>query len=106
VLVDRHPIIGSWRMLVHIPGMGGALTNLVRLSADGGVAAVFPSPAPAAPTAGHKLDFWSTAIGEWEATGENTVRMIFVTLGVDETGAPAGTHTVSATATIAPSRQS
>jgi hypothetical protein len=101
-MIDRHAVVGSWRVSVQIPGLGGPLTNLARFSADGGVAVAFPSPTPAAPGAGHALEYWTTALGEWEATDEHNVRMIFVSLGTDETGAPAGTHTVTATATMDP----
>lgn len=93
-------VVGSWRVSVHIPGLDGALVNLARLSADGGVVVGFPLPTPAAPDAGHALEYWTTALGEWEERDDGTVRMIFVSLGVDETGAPAGTHTVTATTTL------
>ncbi len=91
---------GQLRVSAHIPGLEAAPVNLARLSADGGVVVAFPSPTPAAPNAGHTLEYWTTALGEWEAPDDGTVRMIFVSLGVDETGAPAGTHTVTATATL------
>ena len=45
--------------------------NLARLSADGGVVVAFPSPTPAAPNAGHTLEYWTTALGEWD-----TVRLL------------------------------
>lgn len=99
-MVDRHAIIGSWRVSVRNPGLGVPFVNLARLSADGGVVTAFPSPTPAAPNSGHKLEYWTTALGEWEARDDGKVRMIFVSLGTDETGAPAGTHTVTATATL------
>lgn len=101
-MADRHPVVGSWTVSVEIPGVSGQSINLARLSADGGVAVVFPSPTPAAPNAGHKLEYWTTAIGGWDATGEDTVSMSFVALGADETGAPIGRHTVTATATMSP----
>lgn len=46
------------------------------------------------------MEYWTTALGEWKARPDGTVAMIFVSLGTDETGTPAGTHTVTATATI------
>jgi len=99
-MVERHAIVGSWRVSVQIPGLDAPLVNLARLSADGGVVVAFPSPTPAAPDAGYRLEYWTTALGEWEAREDGTVRMLFVALGADETGAPAGSHTVTATATL------
>lgn len=99
-MVERHAIVGSWRVSVQIPGLDAPLVNLARLSADGGVVVAFPSPTPAAPNAGHRLEYWTTALGEWQARDDGAVQMIFVSLGVDETAAPVGTHTVTATATL------
>jgi hypothetical protein len=103
---NGHTIVGSWRVSVHILGVDGVLTNLARLSADGGIVVAFPSPTPAAPNAGHRLEYWTSALGEWEAADDESVRMIFVSLGADETGAPAGTHTVTATVTVDPDGKS
>lgn len=99
-MVDQHPIVGSWRVSVQIPGIAGELTNLARLSADGGIVVAFPSPTPAAPGSSHKLEYWTSALGEWQASGSETVRMLFVSLGADETGAAVGTHTVTASVTV------
>lgn len=99
-MVDRHAVVGSWRVSVHIPGLEATPVNLARISADGGVVVGFPSPTPAAPDAGHALEYWTTALGEWEATDGQTVGMIFVSLGADETGAPVGSHRVTATVTL------
>jgi hypothetical protein len=96
----RHPLIGTWRVAVTIPGAPAGLINLARLSADGGVAAAFPSPTPAAPGAAHTMEFWSPALGSWSATDERGAALIFVSLGADEHGAYIGTHTVSATISL------
>jgi hypothetical protein len=96
---DRHPIVGSWRVSVEIPGVPAGLVNLATFSLDGGVLVAVPSPAPAPPGSNHRLEFWTTAIGRWAPTGDRSAVTTFVTLGADENGAPVGSHTVSATLT-------
>jgi hypothetical protein len=98
-MATRHPVVGSWRVAVTIPGAGAGLVNLARLSLDGGVVVAFPSPTPAPSGSGHRLEYWTPALGAWTATGEREATMTFVALGADENGNPAGTHTVSATVT-------
>lgn len=98
-MAERHAVVGSWRVAVAIPGTGPGLVNLARLSRDGGVVVVFPSPTPAPPGAGHRLEYWTPALGAWTAAGPREAAMTFVALGADENGAPAGTHTVTATVT-------
>ncbi len=96
---DRHPVVGSWRVSVEIPGAPATMINLATLSLDGGVVVAFPSPTPAAPGSGHRLEYWTTALGRWEPTGDATAKMSFFSLGADENGNAIGTHTISATAT-------
>lgn len=93
---DHHPVVGSWRVAVTIPGAGPAFINLATLSSDGTVLVAFPSPTPAAPEAGHRLEFWTPAVGSWIATGERAATLAFVALGVDESGTAIGTHTLTA----------
>jgi hypothetical protein len=81
-------------------------TNLAILSADGTVLVAFPSPTPAAPGAGHRLEFWTPAVGSWSAIGERGAAMTFVALGADENGTPIGTHTITANVEAAPDGQS
>ena len=95
----RHPVVGSWRVSVEVPGAGPGLVNLARLSLDGGVVVAFPSPTTAPAGANHRLEFWTPALGSWTPTGDRTATMIFVALGSDENGAPIGTHTVTASVT-------
>jgi hypothetical protein len=100
IMASGHTIVGSWNVAVAIPGAGPGLVNLAMLSADGTVLVAFPSPTPAAPDAGHRLEFWTPALGSWAAQGEHGASLTFVALGVDENGANIGTHTVSATITL------
>jgi hypothetical protein len=94
---DRHPVVGSWRVAVTVPGAGPGLVNLATLSSDGTVVVAFPSPTPAAPGAGHRLEFWTAGVGSWRATDARGASMTFTALGADENGAAIGTHTVTAT---------
>jgi hypothetical protein len=89
-------VIGSWRIAVDAGSAHGP-TNLAIFSPDGSVLFAFPSPTPAAPGAGHRLEYWTPAIGSWTGASERGASMAFVALGVDENGAPVGTHTVTAT---------
>jgi hypothetical protein len=73
------------------------MVNLATFSLDGGVIVAFPSPTPAAPGAGHQLEYWTPALGRWESTGSQSATMYFTSLGADEHGAPVGTHNVVAT---------
>lgn len=94
---DHHPVVGSWRVAVTVPGAGSGLVNLATLSSDGTVLVAFPSPTPAAPGAGRRLEFWTAGIGSWTATDAPGAAMTFTALGADENGAAIGTHTVTAT---------
>ncbi len=97
---ERHPVVGSWRVTVQVPGAPEGL-NLATLSLDGGVLVTFPSPTPAGPGAAHRLEYWTPAIGRWEPTGDRGATMSFLALGADENGNPIGTHAITATATAA-----
>jgi hypothetical protein len=94
---ERHPVVGTWRVSVAIPGAPAGMTNLATFSLDGGVIVAFPSPTPAAPGAGHQVEFWTPALGRWESTGDLSAAMYFTSLGVDEHGASVGTHSITAT---------
>ncbi len=94
---DRHPVVGTWRVSVEIPDTPAGMTNLATFSLDGGVVVAFPSPTPAAPGAGHQLEFWTPALGRWESTGSQSATMYFTSLGVNEHGAAVGTHSITAT---------
>jgi hypothetical protein len=98
---EIHSIVGSWTVAVTIPGAGHGLVDLALLSADGTMLVAFPSPSPAAPGAGHRLEFWTPAFGSWNAREDHGVSMTFIALGVDENGAPIGAHTITATVTLA-----
>ena len=92
----QHPVVGSWRVAVDVGHVHGP-TNLALLSADGTVLVAFPSPTPAAPGAGHQLEYWTPAVGSWQPSGNHCATMRFEALGVDEHGAAIGTHTIAAT---------
>lgn len=94
---ERHPVVGTWRVSVEIPGAPAGMVNLATFSLDGGVVVAFPSPTPAAPGAGHQLEYWTPALGRWESTGSQSAAMYFTALGVDEHGASVGTHGIAAT---------
>lgn len=96
-----HPVVGSWKVAVSVPGAPARTINIARLSLDGGVVVTFPSPTPAPPGANHAMEFWTPAIGAWTAAVDRDATMTFVALGVNERGAPVGAHTVSATVTAA-----
>lgn len=94
----RHPVVGSWRVAVDVGHVHGPV-NLAAVSADGTMLVAFPSPTPAPPGSGHRLEYWTPAVGSWEADGDQGARMAFVALGVDENGGAVGTHTITATVT-------
>lgn len=94
----QHPVVGSWRVAVDVGHVHGP-TNLATLSADGAVLVAFPSPIPAPPGSSHRLEYWTPAIGSWEAEGTEGAAMTFVALGVDENGTAIGTHAITATVT-------
>lgn len=94
---ERHPVVGTWRVSVAIPGAPAGLLNLATFSLDGGVVVAFPSPTPAAPGAGHQFEFWTPALGRWERTDDQSAAMSFTALGVNEHGASVGTHSITAT---------
>ena len=96
----RHPIVGAWWVTVEVGGNRGP-DNLASFGADGNVLVASPSPTPAAPDAGHQVEFWTPALGSWSATGDNSASMRFVTLGTAETGASAGSHTIAADVAVA-----
>lgn len=93
-------IVGAWRTTVTIEGMP-PFVNLTSIFEEGIVHNIFPTPSAAQPGAGHTLEFFTTAVGSWKATGSNKVSMSFETLGVDEHGNPIGSHVISATVDIA-----
>lgn len=95
-MADRHPVVGTWRVGVEIPGAPAGMINLATFSLDGGVVVAFPSPTPAAPGAGHQFEFWTPALGRWESTGDVSAAMYFTSLGVNEHGATVGTHSITA----------
>lgn len=97
----EHPLVGAWRIDVQIPAAHATSVNLATFSGDGAVIVAFPSPTPAPPNAGHRLEYWTTALGAWEPAGPRGGTMTFVSLGVDETGANIGTHTITAQASVA-----
>ena len=92
----EHPLVGSWRVTVKIPAADVEASNLATYGADGTVVVAFPSPVPAAPGAGHRLEFFTPALGAWSASGDRGAAMTFVSLAADEQGNPVGTHTVTA----------
>ena len=94
----RHPVVGSWRVAVDVGHVHGP-TNLATIASDGTVLVAFPSPTPAPPGSSHRLEYWTPAIGSWEANGAQGATMAFVSLGVDESGNATGTHTVTASVT-------
>jgi hypothetical protein len=97
VMSERHPAVGTWRVGVEIPGAPAGMVNLATFSLDGGVVVAFPSPTPAAPGAGHQLEYWTPALGRWESTDSQSAVMYFTSLGVNEHGASVGAHSISAT---------
>lgn len=102
---DRHPVVGTWRVAVEIPGAPSGMVNLATFSLDGGVVVAFPSPTKAAPGAGHQFEFWTPALGRWESTGNTSARLFFTSLGANEQGAVIGTHSISATVQADPGGQ-
>lgn len=94
----QHPVVGSWRVAVDVGHVHGSI-NLATLSADGTVLAAFPSPTPAPPGSSHRLEYWTPAVGSWEATSATGAMMAFVALGVDENGNAIGTHAITAIVT-------
>lgn len=101
-----HAVVGSWRVTVQIPGVEQEIVNLATFTSDETAIVAFATPSPAAPGQDHRFEFFSTALGSWRADGDDSVVMTFVSLGADETGKPAGTHTISAQVTIASDQQS
>ncbi len=99
-------IVGSWRIDVSIPGVEQAIVNLATFTSDQTVIVAFATPSPAAPGQQHRFEFFSTALGSWRVEDDGTVVMTFVSLGADESGNPAGTHTISAHITVGSDGQS
>ena len=100
----QHSVVGSWRVAVDVEHVHGPI-NLALLAADGTVLVAFPSPTPAAPGAGHQLEYWTPAVGSWQPSGDHGATMRFEALGVDEHGAAIGTHTIAATVETDSARQ-
>lgn len=98
-------IVGSWRVSVQIPGVEPEIVNLATFSSDQTVVAAFATPSPAAPGQDHRVEFFSTALGSWDTRGDGSVVMTFVSLGADENGNTAGSHTISAQVTVASDQQ-
>lgn len=96
---ERHPVVGTWSVSVTIPGGPAGMVNLATLSLDGGVVVAFPSPTPSPPGSTHRLEYWTTALGRWAPTGDQTAKMSFRSLGTDENGNAIGAHAISASAT-------
>lgn len=99
-------IVGSWSVAVTIPGVPDAITNLATVNADGTMVVAFGTPVAAALGQDHKLEFYSAALGSWRVLDDGSVAMKFVSLGVDETGKPVGSHTVSAQVMVSADAQS
>ncbi len=99
-MAATHPLVGSWRVTVRIPAADVEGVNLATCGADGTMIVAFPSPVPAAPGQGHRIEFYTPAIGSWLASGERGATMTFVSLATDENGAALGSHTVSAEVTV------
>ncbi|HEU0115034.1 MAG TPA: hypothetical protein VFQ80_10180 [Thermomicrobiales bacterium] len=97
----EHPLVGAWRVAVTVPAANATSVNLATLGGDGSVVVAFPSPTPAPANAGHRLEYWTTALGAWEPSSPRGGTMTFVSLGVDETGANIGAHMVTAQASVA-----
>ena len=97
-----HPLVGSWRVTVTVPGAPATGTNLATYGADGTVVVAFPSPVPAPPGQNHRLEFYTPALGTWLATGERSATQTFLSLAADENGTPVGTHTVTAQVEVDP----
>ena len=95
-MTDRHPVVGTWRVAVEIPGSPAGMANLATFSLDGGVVVAFPSPTKAAPGAGYQLEYWTPALGRWESTGSTSARIFFTSLGANEHGDAIGTHSITA----------
>jgi hypothetical protein len=98
---EQHPLVGAWRVVVRIPAANLEGVNLAVYGADGTATVAFPSPVPAPPNAGHRLEYFTTAVGSWIDTGDGSVAQTFVSLAADENGNPVGTHTVLAEAKLA-----
>ena len=92
-------IVGAWRATVTVTGEASFL-NLTTFLPGGIVLNAFPTPNPAPPGARHKLEFFTTAVGSWEAVEKDQVALRFETLGVDENGTPIGSHVITATVTL------
>jgi hypothetical protein len=97
----RATIAGAWRTTVTIEGVPPFI-NLTTFSADGIVLNAFPTPSPAAPGSSHTLEFFTTAVGAWNETAPGKIDLTFEALGVDENGAPIGSHVISGSVTLAP----
>ena len=92
-------VVGSWRVVVTIPGSPAAMVNLANINSDGTMVVAF-APVSLAADTGHAADFYSTALGSWEAASDGAVNMTFLSLGADARGTPVGMHTISARVTV------
>ncbi len=85
VATNQHPFVGTWLFDANAEDPANA-PDVVRISADGGYISVNAAGL--------------TALGVWEPTGERTAIVTVTSTGVDETGAPAGTFVLRASAEV------
>lgn len=82
---QQHPFVGTWLFDANAEDPANA-PDVVRVSADGGYISV------------NAAGF--TSLGVWEPIGERMAIVTVTSTGVDETGAPAGTFVLRASAEV------